>query len=204
MRGSHPPKQVLEPSQFFDPVTGDPLIWYYEGPDGRIEFFDERGFHPRYAKPLLPVTPEIAQKYESSHPKISEESDNSFRMASITAHTIRVQLQKQTVLEGFLGDLRRESNPDRTAIQKAEAGISQIDRTINQNLTSYGDALEHLKKIYSVAPEKMKSSYDRTIGKWSSEGSNDQIATARLVWAHLEKFTKRNTDAWRNDLARLK
>jgi hypothetical protein len=59
-----PPKKLDQPSQFFDFATKEPLVWYYKGADGTVEFFDQPGFHPKYAQELKPVTPEIVEEFE--------------------------------------------------------------------------------------------------------------------------------------------
>jgi hypothetical protein len=60
-----PPKKLDEPQQFFDYATKEPLVWYYEAPDGTLEFFDQPGFHPKYGQELKPITPEIVSKYDN-------------------------------------------------------------------------------------------------------------------------------------------
>jgi hypothetical protein len=40
-------------------ADGKPLLWYFRTPEGRYEFFDQRGHHPVYHKVLEPVAPEV-------------------------------------------------------------------------------------------------------------------------------------------------
>jgi hypothetical protein len=49
------PSSVL----FFNPITGDAQVWYYQYPDGALEFYDKPGFHPVTGTPLQPVTQQI-------------------------------------------------------------------------------------------------------------------------------------------------
>ncbi len=46
---------------FFDPVSGNPAIWFHKLTDGSYDLFDAAGFHPTYGKeaPLQTVTPMI-------------------------------------------------------------------------------------------------------------------------------------------------
>jgi hypothetical protein len=47
---------------FFDP-DGNPLIWYYQRPDGKIELFNRPGVHPQFGNVVLsPITSEIAMQ----------------------------------------------------------------------------------------------------------------------------------------------
>jgi len=61
---TRPPQKLEDPKQFFDVATSEPVVWYYENADGKLEFFDQPGFHPKYGDELKPVTPQIVQKNE--------------------------------------------------------------------------------------------------------------------------------------------
>lgn len=45
--------------QFFNPITGEPQIWYYQYPDGSLEFYDKPGYHPITGEPLKPATKQV-------------------------------------------------------------------------------------------------------------------------------------------------
>jgi hypothetical protein len=49
---------------FFDPRTGEPIVWYFKSKDGSIELFDLMGFHPDSGDELVPVTKDIAQAWK--------------------------------------------------------------------------------------------------------------------------------------------
>ncbi len=51
----------IDPTQatFFNPITGEPQVWYYQYPDGTLEFYDKPGFHPVTGTPLQAVTQQI-------------------------------------------------------------------------------------------------------------------------------------------------
>ena len=44
---------------WFNPITGDPQVWYYQYPDGGFEFYDKPGYHPITGDPLKPATNQI-------------------------------------------------------------------------------------------------------------------------------------------------
>lgn len=44
---------------FFSP-GGEPILWYYQHPDGKLDFFAKPGFHPQLRVMLSPVNSEIA------------------------------------------------------------------------------------------------------------------------------------------------
>ncbi len=64
---------------FFDPRSGEPIVWYYQAKDGRIEIFDLMGFHPDTGEELLPVTKEIAEAWREQKrrraPKLISDPD---------------------------------------------------------------------------------------------------------------------------------
>jgi len=45
---------------FFDPRTGESILWFARRTRGAIELFDLMGFHPETGEELLPVTKEVA------------------------------------------------------------------------------------------------------------------------------------------------
>ncbi|GAB4534729.1 MAG: hypothetical protein Fur0020_01570 [Thermodesulfovibrionia bacterium] len=45
--------------QFFNPITGEVQVWYYQYPDGSLEFYNKPGYHPITGEPLKPVTKQI-------------------------------------------------------------------------------------------------------------------------------------------------
>lgn len=53
--------RTVDPSQaaWFNPISGDPTLWYYQSPEGGFEFYNKPGFHPFTNEPLRPVTKEI-------------------------------------------------------------------------------------------------------------------------------------------------
>ena len=63
-RGTRPHEITDDPRyvKFFDPVTGQPRIWYVKAPDGRIDLFDAEGTHPTLGEPLAPITKDIIQE----------------------------------------------------------------------------------------------------------------------------------------------
>lgn len=61
------PKRIDDDSQpeMFDPVLGTPNVWYARRENGRIELFDDEGFHPISSLPLQPITPDVAREWKA-------------------------------------------------------------------------------------------------------------------------------------------
>jgi hypothetical protein len=59
------PKQIANNNPtFFDPGTGEPIVWYYKNENGNIAIFDLMGFHPDTGVELLPVTREVVDAWK--------------------------------------------------------------------------------------------------------------------------------------------
>jgi len=64
LKKDYPKVEKIKPTRemaFFTP-DGQPLAWYYQYPDGKIEVFPRPGFHPQFNVILAPVTPEIVNE----------------------------------------------------------------------------------------------------------------------------------------------
>jgi len=58
------PQAIATPSPvFFDPRSGEPIVWYSKDKENVLEIFDLMGFHPATGEELLPVTREVAEKW---------------------------------------------------------------------------------------------------------------------------------------------
>ncbi|NIM13456.1 MAG: hypothetical protein GTO45_15185 [Candidatus Aminicenantes bacterium] len=66
-----------EEVEFFDSISGEPKIWYYQDNQGSLEFFDGPGFHPTYNVRLKPVTIDVIhllkEKIRENQEKIAAE-----------------------------------------------------------------------------------------------------------------------------------
>jgi hypothetical protein len=55
---------------FFDPISGEPIIWFAKAEAGRIELFDLMGFHPQTGEELRPVDKQIVDEWRKQSSKI--------------------------------------------------------------------------------------------------------------------------------------
>jgi hypothetical protein len=60
------PVESMDGFEFFDPITGEPKVWYYSDDTGIIEFFNGPGYHPTFNIELKPVTLEVIQGYKQT------------------------------------------------------------------------------------------------------------------------------------------
>jgi len=52
-------------ADWFDSITGDPLLWYCRSAEGVLEFYSRPGYHTRTREPLKPVTKEIYEEWSA-------------------------------------------------------------------------------------------------------------------------------------------
>jgi hypothetical protein len=76
-KGRRPKRIELTEPEFFDPGTGEAIIWYSKSATGRIELFDLMGFHPQSGEELLPVTKAVYEDWKrfKSMPVIPKKVD---------------------------------------------------------------------------------------------------------------------------------
>jgi hypothetical protein len=66
--GKRPVRIKASQPEFFDPRTSEPIVWYVDHGD-TIEIFDLMGYHPQTSEELLPVTPEIVDRWKAQQEK---------------------------------------------------------------------------------------------------------------------------------------
>jgi hypothetical protein len=71
-KSGHRPQRIASSSSpmFFDPTTGEPVVWYSRGDGGQIELFDLMGFHPQTGEELSPVTREVVDAWKQQSAKV--------------------------------------------------------------------------------------------------------------------------------------
>lgn len=62
--GKRPQRITDANPTFFDPRTGEPIVWYYRSKDNEIEIFDLMGFHPDTGEELIPITKELVEQWK--------------------------------------------------------------------------------------------------------------------------------------------
>ena len=74
-KGERPKRTEDNEPVFFDPRTGEAVIWYYKGTSGNIELFDLMGFHPTTGEELVPVTKGIAILWKGQREERKKQAD---------------------------------------------------------------------------------------------------------------------------------
>ncbi|MDI3564208.1 tetratricopeptide repeat protein [Bradyrhizobium sp. Arg816] len=69
-RGHRPTQITSSDPAFFDPTTGEPVVWYFKSNQGQIQLFDLMGFHPQTGDELVPVTREVVEAWKQQNAKV--------------------------------------------------------------------------------------------------------------------------------------
>lgn len=92
------PKRIdieeIKNMEFFDPITGEAIIWYYLDNNGNYEFFNGPGFHSLYNVELKPVNFKVIKSYQN---KIKERQEK----ATIDQN-FKIEIEKQQKQISFL------------------------------------------------------------------------------------------------------
>ena len=67
--GKRPNRIEANEPTFFDPRSGESIVWYYKDGRNRIELFDLMGFHPQTGEELLPISKEVAEEWRNRNTK---------------------------------------------------------------------------------------------------------------------------------------
>jgi hypothetical protein len=62
--GKRPERIYEEQPDFFDPRTGEPIIWFWRAKSGTIEIFNLMGFHPETGEELQPITRDVVDQFK--------------------------------------------------------------------------------------------------------------------------------------------
>ena len=64
-KGKRPERIVSDDPQFFDPRTGEPIVWFAKTPTGEIELFNLMGFHPDSGGDLQAISRDMVEVYKT-------------------------------------------------------------------------------------------------------------------------------------------
>lgn len=123
-RRQRPPRPVdPETSQFFDPATGEPQVWYWQDSEGNYEFFDAKGFHPSTGEPLTPVDRTTLSKWrrQKAEKENREKQELARREQEERDRTASEERARQAALEAAAARETRE----RQAAQEREQKLAR-------------------------------------------------------------------------------
>jgi signal transduction histidine kinase len=114
-----PPKRITNPETavFFDPVTGQPKVWYWRSDAGDWEFYDNKGFHPRNGDELQVVNRDTLNRWQRELADAQQRKKDVEAKAKAEADE-RDRLARQKAQ----ADIEAKQASDRANQQQAQSG----------------------------------------------------------------------------------
>jgi len=145
-------KQVdPEKVSLFNPITGEPQVWYYQSGVNAYEFYDKPGYHPMSGEPLLPVTKEIYISWLRSR-DVNKSSINGYHLDSILVSHRKAYLHNLKkgqyvyncpdaveVYEHFVVSFWLDSKEDSNELLKDYKEYISLSRNIGNSLVDLND-----------------------------------------------------------------
>ncbi len=114
--------------EFFDPVTGNPKIWYDRRPAGQIQLYDAEGFSPQDGSLLKPITRDIIDElFERKRASDEEEKKQAQAEAKKQELAARqaAEVARKTQAENERDHARQSTTQDGGALPSANGGMMQ-------------------------------------------------------------------------------
>ena len=155
----HRPKQITsnDPT-FFDPTTGEPIVWYAKNDRGQLELFDLMGFHPQSGR-LFPVARDVVELWKQQAAKVVRrvpvrvEDPEKYGFLDPTTGSAKVWYSRNDRGEyefydgpGFKsadGRSVQARNPRRHRRMAAAAGSCRFEKESRAGAARKGDARAH-------------------------------------------------------------
>lgn len=168
-RGNIPKPLVfvsLSAITFFDPLNGQPVVWFSRSAEGELTLFSSSGYDPLTEQELLPVTPQIVDEFKRQQQAVeakkqaderqtqeaaknaavesekaqAEAEENGFRDKYVNA-IVRKESARRTAASVILGDSENATslqNSFSNALQ--ERGIASVDGVFKPSFLRDGTA----------------------------------------------------------------
>jgi hypothetical protein len=168
-RGNIPQPLVfgsLSAITFFDPLNGQPVVWFSRSAEGELTLFSSSGYDPVTEQELLPVTPQIVEEFKRQQKAVeakkqaderqaqeaaknavveseraqAEAQENGFRDKYVNA-MVRKDSARRTAASLILGDSENATslqNSFSSALQ--EVGIASVDGVFRPSFLQDGTA----------------------------------------------------------------
>lgn len=113
------------PEAFFDPLSGDPKVWYWQSRTGEFEFYDNAGFHPGTGELLKPVSREVINVWRLEEAKRKAAAEDRARQ--------QTEMQEQGRKQAQLADRCDElaANPYDKQLPRGVVGVEFLILKLN-------------------------------------------------------------------------
>jgi hypothetical protein len=127
-----------------------------------------------------------------------------FRIGSYSAVATENFLRRLEIQEDYIKKYSNDRSSTGINVHRAEKNLQQLQKSIEQNLETYGDAVESLNEKYNISPDLVISASDQVIAKKRLLRQEFQILAVKLLLKHVRQFKQRNPSVWRKDINKLR
>jgi hypothetical protein len=130
-----------ETAVFFDPISGQPRVWYWRSDAGVWEFYDNKGFHPRTGDELQVVTRDTLTRWQqeaaAAKQRKTEAEEKARELDRQAREKLRIEQEAQ---------LAAKREGERLAREKAQAELEakQAEELARQKLIQAGNDCDRL------------------------------------------------------------
>ncbi len=151
------------------------------------------------------------RKIKNSHDSIARElyaielrdAASFFRIGSYTAFATENSLRRLVIQEDYIKKYSNDASSTRINVQRAEKNRQRLQKSIEQHLELYGDAVESLNEKYRNSPDIVNTASEQVIAKKRLLKQESQIRAVKLLLEHVRQFKQRNPALWRKDINEL-
>jgi hypothetical protein len=135
---------------FFNPITGEPQVWYYRYPDKTFDFFDKPGYHPITGEALKPVSKEIYFEWkEQIESNKSPEKTRTGDANRITGNTKGTSTGTAPVKENIQNNFISTINSG-ISVSQSKPNVALVIKMNNKESSNSGDMFSNLVKADNV------------------------------------------------------
>lgn len=151
------PKNV----QFFNPITGEAQVWYYQYPDESLEFYDKPGYHPITGEQLKPATKQIYFEWQEKE-KAKKSTEAAIQQEQAVGKSENDKDGKKSKEQ----QIAMGSKPP--IVDEKERRLKEFKSLINKGVATYSDkpnvaiVIESKKTESGVFPENTFYSFLRS------------------------------------------
>jgi hypothetical protein len=194
--------QDLRNTVFFDPATGESIVWYAINAQGETELFQGGGLHPQTGEALKPVTPNVVQLLERRLKVLQQErvAQEERRTATARADAEIERVRKRLISQATGPANGAEERARRTAPERPSPAPRLGGDRDESRVEPEADRDRAIKYDELVSAARMLID----AGRWDEARSKAQRAlhvdprrmAARSLWAEAQtKIDARDTPA---------
>lgn len=144
-RGNIPKPMVygsISDITFFDPLNGEPLVWFSQTPNGELTLYSSSGWDPTSKQELKPVTPQIVEAFrqqqqgaEAKKQAGERQAQEAVKSAAIEGEKARAESQERGFRDKYVNPAVRK-NSGRKGVGLLLLGDSESSGSLQDSVSA--------------------------------------------------------------------